>query len=678
MKKTALLFLLFSSHLFAQQYDEACAKFSKINALLQQKHFKPKPLNDSLSAYVFNTVIDDLDENHVLFTETEYKALSVHRLKIDDYIQKTQCSFLGDFAKTYKTALLRRKKMVEEIQSEQLSYFTKDTIFYSKKAFPFINDVERIKRYYRKKITYDILEEIAETSSNKDSLLKVLPKLFQQTKSKVTDTYLCRINNLLNPAEGFENALFNRFFSVFCSYFDPHSTYFNYNEKSSFVSNISTQGYSLGLYVTTEDEENLVVEDVIPGGPSFKTRKIDKGDKIIRVAANGQDLTVSCATLQSVNTFLTSDTYKNVTLTLRKKDGTTTQVAVEKEVMKDDQNLVYYYILGKGDNKTGYLKIPSFYTDYDNPDGKGVAADAAAAVAKMEEQGIKGLIVDLQFNGGGSMDEVIQLCGMFINYGPVATLTDKDLKYNTIRDYNRGMIYSGPMVVLVNGYSASASEFFAGVMQDYNRAVIAGSTTHGKASMQNILPLTDKDENDFVKVTIDRFYRVSGKSAQYSGIVPDVNIPTLFDLLVQRESALPNALPNDSIPLKLRYAKLPELPIKEAASLSNERIKTNARFVAMQKLNDQIKKVYYEDRKKLPVTFNAIFNMVHSTDALYKDIKKIAETEQDIPVTGSYEAEGSPEFVKTVNDFKIKSIKTDPYIAEGINILHDLNKYKKH
>lgn len=669
--------MLCSVGLYAQDQKDACVKFARINAILQAKHYKPKPLNDSLSAYLFNTVIDQLDENHILFTESEYKSLLVHKYKIDDYISTQSCQFLADFSTTYKKALERKKKMIEQISSESLTYFTKDTIYYSKKAFAFINDIERIKRYNRKKITYDILENIAEQSSNKDSLLKVLPKMFAETKVKIIDTYLCKVNNQLTPSEGFDNAVYDRFFSVFCSYFDPHSTYFNYNDKASFVSAISTQSYSLGIYVGTQDGDDIIIDDVIPGGPAFKTNKIEKGDKLIKLASNGSEYTVTCASMEAINNMVVSDTYRDVELTLRKKDGTVYSVSITKEIMKDDQNLVYYYILGSGNNKTGYLKIPSFYTNYDNPDGKGVAADVAIAVSKMAEEGIKGLTIDLQYNGGGSMDEVIQLCGMFINYGPVTILTDRQLKYNTIRDYNRGMLYSGPMVVLVNGYSASASEFFAGVMQDYNRAVILGTTTHGKASMQSILPLEENDQNNFVKVTVDRFYRVSGKSSQYSGIKPDITIPTLFDILVQRESGVPNALPNDTIDVKLRYSKLPEAPVKQAVAASQERVKNDTTYTNLQKLNDRINIFYNEDRKKLPVTFTAVFNMVHSTDGLYKEIKSAAETERNITVTGSYEPEGSPDFIKTVNDFKIKSIKSDPYIYESLNILRDLNSFKK-
>ncbi|MFP9113643.1 S41 family peptidase [Flavobacterium sp. RHBU_3] len=677
MKLYFHVMLLITAVMSAQDNRNACRVFARINTLMQEKHYSPKPLDDSLSVYVFNTVIDQLDDNHILFTEDEYNSLLVHKTSIDDYIKQQKCSFFDGFINTYRTALLRNKKYIEEIAAEKLTYNTTDTIFYSKKVYPFVKDPQRIKRYLRKKITYDILEDISELSKNKDSLAKQLPKLFEATKQKVLETYLCRADNLLSPPEGFENSMYNRFYSVFCSYFDPHSTYFNYNERASFVSTISTQSYTLGLYVSQTENEEMVVDEVVPGGPAFNTNKIEKGDRIIKLASNNNEYVVSCASMDAINNIVSSDSYKNVDLTLRKKDGTLYTVTLRKEIMKDDENLVYSYVLGKGNEKYGYIKIPSFYTNYDNSDGNGCAADVATEVLKLTKQDIKGIIIDLQYNGGGSMDEVIQLCGMFINYGPVAVLTDRQMKYNTLRDYNRGMVYDGPLVVLVNAFSASASEFFAGVIQDYNRGIIAGSPTHGKASMQNIIPVEENDNNDFIKITVDRFYRVSGKSSQYTGILPDVELPMLFSPILPREKGMANALKNDSIDVHLRYTKLPEQPLNEAIFRSKERVVKNTSFTTISNLNNRINLLYNNDRKKLPVTFTAVYDDVHSTDGLYKEIKDNAEKENVITVTGTYTPQGSEAYVKSVNDFKIKGIKTDPYVFEGMNILYDLSLYKK-
>jgi len=673
MKKLCALLFILASGLHAQDNAKACKTFSRVSEMLQENHFKPKKVDDSLSVYVFDEVVGNLDDNHVLFTAAEFDRLAVHKNLIDDYINKKDCAFFTDFIMVYRSALERNKKFIEEISAEKLLSATTDTMRYSKGAYPYLKEPERIKKYLRKKITLDIFEDIAELSKNKDSLTKQLPALFEASKQKIVSTYLCRADNLLSPADGFENAIYGKFYNAFCTYFDPHSAYFNYNEKATFVSTISSQNYSLGLYVSQDDEEQMVVEEVVPGGPAFRSEKIEKGDKIIKLNANKQEYTISCASMDAVTNIVNSDSYRDVALTLRKQDGTLYTVTLTKEKMRDDDNAVYSYILGEGPEKTGYIKIPSFYSGYEDGKRAGMAEDVAAEVKKLKEQNVTGLIIDLQYNGGGSMDEAVRMAGMFINFGPISILTDKQMKYNTLRDYNRGMLYDGPMVVLVNGLSASASEFFAGVMQDYNRAVIVGSPTLGKASMQTIIPLDEKEQSDFIKITVDRFYRVNGQSSQYTGIIPDVKLPMLFSDIMPRESKMANALLNDTIDVKLRYSKFPVLPITKAVSQSDGRIKANASFNAINSLNERVNVLYNADKKPLPITFSNVFDDVHSTDSLYKDVKEVMDTESNVGVSGTYIALGTDEYVKTVNEYKIKSIKRDPYILEGMKVLQDLS-----
>lgn len=679
-KLSALAFLLFAVTLQAQNHEKACVTFSKINDVLQKRHYKPKPVDDSLSVYVFNTVIDGLDEGKTLFLQDEFDKLAVHKLKIDDYLLSNDCSFFGDFISAYKNALQRNRDFVVEIGKENLVYNTKDTIYFSKKTFPYLKDPEKIKKFLRKKITYDILEDIAKMSKNRDSLQQHLEKLGKTSKQKVLESYLCKLDNQLSPPEGFDNSIYNRFFSTFCNYFDPHSTYFNYNEKASFVSSISTENYSLGLYVSQNEKEEIVVEELVPGGPAYSTQKIDKGDQLIKLAANNTEYTVSCASLEAITEIVYSDTYKNVQLTLRKKDGTIYSVNLEKKVMKADDHSVYSFILGDK-NPVGYIKVPSFYTAFDNESNQGCADDVAKEIAKLKKDDIKGLIIDLQFNGGGSMDEVIRMAGMFVNFGPIAIITDKKMDYNIVKDYNRGMLYNGPMVVLVNGLTASASEFFAGVMQDYNRALIVGNTTLGKATMQTILPLDNtKEPEDFVKVTLDKFYRVTGKSSQYIGIVPDVELPSFFEDLLPRESSMPTAIKNDSLALNLAFTRLPDLGKGQVISQSITRTKSNADFKLISAVNTRINWLYEGTKSPLPVNFNNVYADTHSMDDIWKDISTASEKEQDFTIKPTtYTAKNADDdYSISARTYKMKAAKTDIYINEAINILNDINNIRNH
>ncbi|MGV3459709.1 MAG: S41 family peptidase [Flavobacterium sp.] len=672
MKKYIALACLLSLTMAAQNHDRACDIFGKINTLLQERHYKPKPVNDSLSAYVFNSVMEQLDDNHTLFLKDEYDRLAVHKYKLDDYIIQGNCGFFTDFISAYKKALERNKTFTNELIAGNLDLNTKDTIFYSRKTFPYHTDPQKIKRFIRKKMVYDVLEDIAMQSQDRDSLKTHFEKLSADAKKKVSEAFLCRVNSLLSPPEGFDNSIYNRFFSTFSSYFDPHSTYFNYNEKSSFMSSISSENYSLGLYVSQDEKDNIVVEEIVPGGPAYNSQKVDKGDQLLKIAAGGKEYSVNCSSLEAITNIVLSDTYKDVAMTFRKKDGKVYTVTLRKVKMNAEEHKVFSYILG-GEQNIGYIKIPSFYTAVDNAFGRGSADDVARELKQLKKSRINGLIIDLQFNGGGSMEEVIRMAGMFIDYGPVAVISDKQQDYAVINDEDRGTLYRGPMVVLVNGQSASASEFFAGVMQDYNRAVIAGSTTLGKASMQTILQLKGSKE-DFVKLTIDKFYRVTGNSSQYTGIVPDVEMPSFFEKLMPRESSMPNALKNDSIALDFTFKKLPKDPITYASGLSKTRVSGNSDFTLVNAINDKVDKLYNSDKPALPLTFDTVFDDVHSMDMIWKDITTATEKDQHITVNTTYAAVGTSkdDFAANTNAEKIKAIKTNPYIREAMNIAADL------
>lgn len=676
MRKIFALALLLSLTMNAQNNEKACNIFAKISSTLQTKHFKPKPIDDSLSVYVFNAIMENLDDRRMLFLQEDHDKLAKHKYLIDDYINNKDCSFFTDFITVYKQALERNKNNVTELGKQNILAGSNDTLFFSKTSFPYHKEPAKLKNFVRKKLVHDILEDIAKQSKDKDSLKVHFTKLSKLSQEKIVESYLCKANSELNPPNGFDSSIYNRFFSIFCSYYDPHSTYFSYNDKASFMSTISTENMSLGIVVSQNANEEIVVDEIVPGGPAYRTNKISKGDQVVKLTTDGKDYHVNCASLEAISSIVFSDTYKTVGLTMRKNDGTIYSVTLQKEVMKAEDHTVYSFILGEGDNKVGYIKIPSFYTAADKSI-RGVADDVSKEITKLKKDNIQGLILDLQFNGGGSMDEVIKMSGMFIDFGPLAVITDTRYSFNTVKDYNRGTLYDGPLVVLVNSFSASASEFFAGIMQDYNRAVIAGSNTLGKATMQTIVPLDENNPQDFVKVTVDKFYRVTGKSSQYKGIRPDVEMPVFFDKLLPRESSMPTAMKNDSINFNLKFRRLSKEPIGQAAEMGKKRVAQNPDFAKVKDINSRVNSLLIKDKKPLPLNFDAVFADVHSMDDIWKDINAATEKQQPIAVSNTSFATEiilKDEYQKNSFEHKMKSIKSDPYILESLRILLDLSK----
>ena len=679
MKKISLVLLLTTYSLFGQNSAKTCEILSKINALVQSEHYHPKPVDDSLSVFVFDTFMDGLDGNRNLLTKIEYENLCKHRLQLDNYILGNDCSFMNDFVSIYQLALERKKKTLEKIQYEDLNYNAKDTVKFSKKNFPFDLLAANIDKVWRKRIKYDILEDISKLSSNLDSLTPNFSKLEKISKAKIFDTHLCKVNSILDSKKGLGYDLQNDFLNIFCNYFDPHTNYFSMDAKTSFMSGLNTSGLSLGLNVSLNEKEEIVVEEIIPGGPAARADKFEKDDVILKFSnKKGEDYIVSCSSLEKIGELIYSDSNEEIELTIQKKNGNILAVLLKKQVMKATENAVSSFIVEK-EIKVGYINIPNFYSDFDGYSEQGCADDVAKEIIKLKLDNIQGLVIDLQDNGGGSMEEAIKLAGMFIDYGPVSVLVNSKNKQNILKDYNRGSVYYGPIVILINGSSASASEFFTATMQDYNRAIIVGSKSLGKASMQTILPL-DENKQDFVKLTVEKFYRITGDSNQIKGIIPDIVFPILYDSIVPREISFKTALKYDVINTKARYIPFRKDYYPAIIDLSNERLKNNARFNDIILANEEINALYNDPKEPLQVTFNEVFNDIHEIDSLWKKVKKIAKTETNCAISNnSYDSEKFKldTFQQEINTYKIKDLKTSPYVEEAVAILYDINNFGK-
>lgn len=678
MRKILLVLFLTTFSLFGQNSAKTCEILSKINALIQSEHYHPKPVDDSLSVYVFDTFIDGLDGNRNLLTKIEYEKLCKHRLQLDNYILQNDCSFMNDFVSVYQMALERKKKILEKIRNEALDYNTNDSVKFSKKNFPFDLVQTDMERVWKKRIRYEILEDISKLGTNLDSLSPHFSKLEKIESVKIYEANLCKLNSILNSQKGLEYDLQNDFLNVFCAYFDPHTNYFSLDAKTSFMSALSTSGLSLGLNVTINEKEEIIISEIVPGGPADKTKKFEKDDVIVKVSnKKGEEYLVSCAPLDKIGELIFSDSNLEIEVTIQKKNGNILAILLQKQVMKATTNSVYSFIAEK-EIKIGYINIPNFYSDFDGFSSQGCADDVAKEITKLTQDNIQGLVIDLQDNGGGSMEEALKLAGMFIDFGPVSVLVNNKKKHTILKDYSRGVSYFGPIVILINGNSASASEFFAAAMQDYNRAIIVGSKSLGKASMQSIVPL-DGNQQDFVKLTLEKFYRITGDSNQIKGIIPDIALPVLYDSIVPREISYKTALQYDRINTKTKFTAFQKDYYPKLIALSNSRSKDNVRFNEIRLANDEINSLYNNPKKPLRIAFKDVFNDVHEIDTLFKKVKKITAIETNCTISNNtYDIEKLQfdSFQQEVNTSKMNGLKTNPYIEEAVAILNDFNNLK--
>ncbi|SMO40193.1 carboxyl-terminal processing protease [Flavobacterium nitrogenifigens] len=674
MKKISLLlFLLTSTISIGQNSAETCEILNKINALIQAEHLRPKPVDDSLSVFVFDNLINELDPSRNIFFKSEYDELAQkYRYNLDNLILKNDCSFLTDIKAKYVNGLLRTKKALEKIQTTPIDYTKKDTIRFYKKSFAFYLKKEDIEKVWVKKLRYQILDDIAEMSDNLDSVKTNFKSIEQASKNQIVSNEICRFSTLLETNAKQEEKLYN----FFCTYFDPHTAYFSDDSKTSFVASLSKEHLSLGMTVNLNEKNEIIIDEVDPNGPAYQTGQVKKGDQIISISNQKETLQVSCASLESISTMILSESNKHITLTLKRNSGKSFDVYIEKQMMKDEENSVFSFIIGK-DSKIGYVKIPSFYADLDGTSRKGCADDVAREVIKLQRDSIKGLVIDLIDNGGGSMEEAIKLAGMFVDYGPLSIVIDSKKEKSVINDPFKGVIYRGPIVVLVNSNTASASEFFSSIMQDYNRALLLGSNTLGKATMQTILPLDEEKNTDFLKITINKFYRITGKSHQYIGVKPDVLLPEFYEDVYQKESDFPTAIKNDSIEPFLKYKTYVKRNlIDKIAKNSSERLSDNYFFNNIKKINLKIDQLVNTPKAEIPLTLDAVFKQKKTMNALWTEINTFNDENNPLDVYNSSVNQfllGAYPNDKTINQYQMDNLKTNPYLNEAVNIINEFN-----
>ena len=673
MKNILRLVLLLPLLALSQKEKNPCETLASINTLIQENHYHPKPIDDSLSVYVFKTFLSRLDEENRLFIAPEINELKKHEYQIDNNINAHDCSFLHDFYTAYTKSISRYSAIIASLKSEDFPFSSDEKVVFSKKAFPYAADEVELKHMYKKRILFNVLRELAELSTNKDSLVANFDAIATSEKWKVFDRYECKTESYQMSEDEF-NAVF---YSVFCSYFDPHTEYFSESDKSEFFSTVSSDNLTFGLYVSLSDKDELTVDNILPGSSAYFTEKINVGDQLIKIKYKNDAFEIACASMKKIDEIITSKDYKAAIFTFRKKSGEIYNVRLVKKILKDYQNNVYSFKIKKDKSTFGYIKIPSFYSTFEN--GKSsITKDVVKEIYKLEDDKIDGLVIDVENNGGGSMEEAVQLSGLFINDGPLAIMNNNKNNKQIIDDSIIGTIYNGPMVIMINGFSASASEFFTNAMQDYNRAIIIGNKSLGKATMQRIFPL-NSNKDEFLKLTLEKFYRLTGKSNQYTGITPDVEVPLLFDKQMPRESSNETALKNDEIRGVLKYNYIKNSIYADAITASKKRITESADAHEIESLNSKINPLYDEDLPPVILQFNYVFDNVNNINSLWKDIKK--ETEKVYPITVESNSTDSKtqkkdDFMKTNTTERIKNIKQNFHILEATNILYDINNLK--
>lgn len=639
---------------------QRCAHANNLVQTIQKNHVQPIATDNRWSLRVFNGFFNELDPYHLYFTQLDTAQFTAQRTELDDLVHnQEQCKWTASVTELFKKRIAEYKLWLEQSLSKPYNYQVADQFDgynFPPEAFsPNTSALEVNRIAYFKFLILNRMFAESLADSAKASLL-----VFEElARKKVKVRELQKIADL--EGKGFSNYADDAFLQAIAKAFDPHTNYMSVTDHENFKDHLRDETLSFGFSLGESESGLYRIENVLPGGPAWNSNNFQEGDFLLAFETPAKGTLSSMDyELDDLEDLISSNEIQEATFTLRKTDGQIQKVTLRKEKMRSIENTVSGYVL-KGSKTIGYIPLPSFYFSRNETSQGGCASDVASAIIKLNKEKIEGLILDLRFNGGGSMDEARELAGIFIDFGPIIMVQDAKSPVAVLKDSNKGTIYNGPLMIMVNGFSASASELLASSLQDYKRALIVGGHTFGKGTGQSVLPLPSGGTN-FAKVTTLKIYRINGKTYQHKGVTPDISLPDITQFLDRREANYPTALPGDSIPKKAYYTPAPQPAFTTLAEKSKQRVQQSAQFKNIELWQHQLIKPIPLDVAGF-TTYASGFALNKKSDPLA--LLTIHNTSFDNSLLAF------DPFRKTLNEKSIQQLRESFYIQEAYNIMLD-------
>ena len=671
--------------------DNPKTKYEKIlknvGIVLEEGHYSPKTIDDAFSKEVLNKYEDGLDPDKFIFYQKDIDDFKKYENKIDDEIHGAPLESFYAISKTYLARLDEVSKNYKEILSKPFD-FSKDESLQldgEKRAYP-KTEAERYD-YSRKRLKYLVLGRFVDLQDeraklNKDSLHKADSTLEREAReivSRQMDRYFLTLKNHNTPDD-----MFSDFVNAITGCMDPHTTYFEPVDKRSFDELLSGTFFGIGAQLK-EDDGKIKIASLISGGPAWKSGDIQPEDEIIKVAqgnATPVDVT-GYAVTDAVKLIRGEQKGSEVRLTLKKADGTIKVVPILRDKISLDDTFAKSAIVNDGTNKIGYIYLPEFYADFDDPSARRSATDVAKEVQKLKDAKVDGIVIDLRGNGGGSLNDVVDMVGLFIKDGPVVQVKGRDEKASVLNDRDKDVLYSGPLAVMVDEMSASASEIFAAAIQDYHRGVIIGSTsTYGKGTVQRSISLDPQSENPLfskpseglgdLKLTFRKFYRINGGATQLRGVVPDIVIPDRLENVKFREKDNPDALSWDEIPKATYTTWNPGYSYNSIVGEANTDLQKSPVFKGIRDEVDQLDK--YNDAET-PLNIQKYRAQLEQIKTLSKKLDSLTKLSSEFPVhniASDSLAIGNDSTKIAKNKQFLKHIGDDIYINQTVKVVEKM------
>jgi carboxyl-terminal processing protease len=713
------LFLLITQNAWAQKEDSEQNKNRErfigtiVKNALETYHYRNMKIDDSVSQKGFKEFLKRIDYSKQFLMESDVKALEKYQFKMDDQIVSGEMTLLDTAIDLIKNRVEQAEKIRQEILKADFDFTQDETLeldpdkrSYAKTDAEFKENWRKTFKHYTLVRYLSMLEDGDETKE-KEKDKKDNKKKKAVAEKKLTDKEM-RTKAREAISERYEK-IFKRtlqeerfthlehFYNAVATIFDPHTSYLAPKRKEDFDIDISGQLEGIGA-VLQEDGQYIKVVKVVPGGAAWRQRDLEVDDIILLVAqGTGEPVDLVDMRVDDAVRYIRGKKGTEVRLTVKKPDGTRKVIPIVRDTVQIDASYAKSSVLqlDKSGLKVGYILLPKFYRDFNDSGERNCTDDVKNELLRLKKQKVDGVILDLRNNGGGALEDARQMSGLFIEKGPIVQVKNHNGQIDVLKDTDPTTTYDGPLIVLVNRFSASASEILAAAMQDYDRGIVVGGEfTHGKGTVQALLPLNNGPLKSLfgsdigtLKVTIQKFYRINGESTQYKGVTPDILLPDPMAYSKSREQDLEYSLPWDHVAAE-KYSSWKNIKYDLATLKKRSEVRA-VKDTRFQKIKDSL--TYLESRKdETIISLNK--DKVLEEEKKNKKITeafKIEEETKTLLVTNYEDSLRSHEDIrpgdedKWKKDFEqrkdewIKDMRRDPILEESVHIMEDIVKTTK-
>ena len=658
-----------------------------ITYVLDQAHYLDKEINDEFSEKVFDTFLENLDPYKRYFYASDIDEFSKYKYLIDDAFKNPNLDFFELVYKRYTKRMLESEKIFNDILSKPFDFNKNEVCECDFEELDYVKTKDQLFDRWRKLLKIYVIEnyhneiedDLRKSKEDSDFILRNPVLIEKKTRETLKETM--QQNYAFMSEEMQRSDWFSVYINSFVSQYDPNTSYLDPESKDRFDVDMSGNYAGIGARLQKKIDK-VEITEVISGGPAWRDNSLEKGDAILKVRQDDEDEPVGILNMRlgEAVKLIKGKKGTKVHLTVKKVDGSVTEVTVKRDIVLLEETYIKSSIVEKDNNTYGLINIPKFYIDFDNQSNRDAAKDLRTEIERLKEQGIQGLVIDLRNNGGGALKTVVDMAGMFIKNGPVVQVKYFDKEKQVLSDRDRSVLWTGPLVILVNEGSASASEILAAAMQDYKRAIIiGGNQTWGKGTVQNVFPLNrmvrgnTNGDLGALRYTTQKYYRINGGSVQLEGVKSDINVPYRYKYLEFGEKDSENPLQWDEIDKVEFDTWNSNFNFEEAITKSNKRMANNEYLKLVDENAKWIKSV--RDNKLINLNYDKFKLELEENSSITEKFKALNDYSMN------YSFKSLPYELDLIKNDSVlglkrerwhKSLNKDFYIDEALNVLSDL------